>query len=72
MYTYRYATHWITTADELTGYIDRFEVTPQQELAIEAGAMPDEVLAIDDPYIPEPEPEIIPPEENTNIDEVIE
>jgi hypothetical protein len=53
MWTYRYATHWITTPDELTGYIERFEVTPEQELEIEAGAMPDQVLAIVDPYTPE-------------------
>lgn len=62
IYTYRFATHWITTTDELTGYIERFEVPPAYLHLIEAGAMPDEALGVEDPFI-EPPIEEIPPEE---------
>lgn len=61
MYTYRYNAHWITTTDELTGYIERFVVTSEQSDAIDAGAMPDEVLGVEDPYIPPPPPVDEPP-----------
>lgn len=64
MYTYRYNTHWITTTDELTGYIERFDVTPEQTIAIEAGANPDEVIGVEDPYIPPPPP----PEEEPQLE----
>lgn len=59
VYTYRFATHWTTTSDELTGYIERFEVTPDQVVAIEHGVNPDEALEITDPYVPsEPTEEV--------------
>jgi len=54
IYTYRFNGHWTTTSDELTGYIERFEVTEAEALAIEGGAMPDEVLGVIDPYTPPP------------------
>lgn len=50
-YTYRFPTHWVTTSDELTGYIDRFEVTPAEVEEIESGVLPDEVLNVPDPYL---------------------
>lgn len=55
VYTYRFATHWVTTSDELTGYIERFEVTPSEVEAIEAGELPNEVLQVEDPaeHVPE-------------------
>lgn len=51
VYTYRFATHWTTTSDELTGYIERFEVTAAEVNAIESGTPPDEVLDITDPAV---------------------
>lgn len=53
VYTYRFATHWTTTSDELTGYIERFVVPPEQVEAIEAGELPNEVLQIEDPVTEE-------------------
>lgn len=49
MKTYRFATHWVTTDEELTGYIECFDVTPAEVEAIEAGELPNEVLNIEDP-----------------------
>ncbi len=63
VYTYRFPTHWTTTSDELTGYIERFIVPPEVLPYIENGELPDVALHIEDPYIPpEPEPEPIPEE----------
>jgi hypothetical protein len=59
VYTYRFHAHWTTTSDELTGYIERFVVSPAEEYAIEQGELPNEVLDIPDPaeeeVIPQPE-----------------
>ena len=38
MKTYNFGTHWVTTDQELSGYIDCFEVTLEQTLLIEEGA----------------------------------
>ena len=58
-YTYRFKTHWTTTDEELTGYIDRFVVPPEDIQRIEDGELPDEVLQIEDPVQEEPAPEVI-------------
>ncbi|UOF78928.1 hypothetical protein [Caudoviricetes sp.] len=51
IYTYRFDTYWTTTSEELTGYIDRFEVQPEDVSLIEQGEMPNEVLHINDPIL---------------------
>lgn len=38
MKTYNFGTHWVTTDAILEGYIDVFEVTPEEAIAIEHGA----------------------------------
>lgn len=38
MKTYNFGTHWVTTDEELTGYIDCFDVTEEQAILIEEGA----------------------------------
>jgi len=38
MKTYNFGTHWVTTDEELTGYIDCFDVTPEEAVLIEEGA----------------------------------
>lgn len=48
-YTYRFPTHWTTTDEELDGYIDRFEVTPEEKELIDEGGQPEVVLEIKDP-----------------------
>jgi hypothetical protein len=48
-FTYRFLTHWVTTDQEVTGYIERYEVQPSEVMEIENGALPDEVLHIEDP-----------------------
>jgi hypothetical protein len=48
-FTYRFTTHWVTTDQEVTGYIERYEVQPNEIIEIENGALPNEVLQIVDP-----------------------
>ena len=38
MKTYNFGTHWVTTNDELTGYLEAFDVTEEEALLIEEGA----------------------------------
>lgn len=38
MKTYNFGTHWVTTDEELTGYIDCFDVNPEEAVLIEEGA----------------------------------
>ncbi len=38
MKTYNFGTYWITTDEELTGYIECFDITPEQKAIIDAGA----------------------------------
>lgn len=49
IFAYRFPTHWITTDEELMGYIERFEVPPEELHRIEEGQPPEEVLQVEDP-----------------------
>ncbi len=53
MKTYKFGTHWVTTEEELTGYISCFDVTPEEVVLIEEGANLEEV---DGSLLIEPEP----------------
>lgn len=65
MKTYRFSHYWLTTDRELTAeeradLLGEFDVPPEELLAIEGGGTPDEILAVEDPYIePELEEEVI-------------
>lgn len=48
IYAYRFTTHWITTDQEITGYIERFEVQPENLQEIEDGDPPELVLSVED------------------------
>jgi hypothetical protein len=49
IYTYRFPTHWTTTEEELVGYIERFELTPGEQIAIDEGELPNVVIDQPDP-----------------------
>ena len=38
MKTYNFGTHWVTTEETLTGYIEYFDVTPEEVESIDNGA----------------------------------
>lgn len=51
MKTYNFGTHWITTEEVLTGYIECFDVTSEEAILIDEGANLESVegvLQIDD------------------------
>lgn len=52
--TYNFGTHWVTTSEELTGYIEVFDVTEDEVVLIEEGAnlvSVDGVLTVDESTI---------------------
>lgn len=57
-YTYRYPHYWVTTTDDtLVDYIERFPATDAEVARILAGGDPTVELGVEDPYVPEPQPE---------------
>lgn len=38
MKVYYFGTYFVTTDEEVSGYIDCFDITPEQEILIEQGA----------------------------------
>jgi hypothetical protein len=38
MKTYNFGTHWVTTDELLTGYLDSFDISPEEHVLIDSGA----------------------------------